>query len=175
LSIENLSPNLAKAPHRAVAKAVVARRRPSASPPETVSKQMPAGRQERFSAAYQLSEGDFSTLSWGGSFTGAFSGFFLSPSFPAPTRVFASSLAFSFLFSLLRFLLLASSRSFSRLGMLSSFQKIKNPKSEYRNPNIEIRKKFKMIRCSEFSKLKILYFGNSSLFRISDFVIRIYN
>jgi hypothetical protein len=69
----------------------------------------------------QVSEAGFSTLSCGVSFAGAFSGFFLSLSFAAPTRVFASSLARSFLFSLFRFLLLASSRSFSRLGMLSSF------------------------------------------------------
>jgi len=86
----------------------------------------------RFSAACQVSEEGFSIFSWRVSFAGAFSGFFLSLSFAAPTGDFDSSLARSLLFSLFRFLLLASSRSFSRLGMLSSLSfSVMSPESIY--------------------------------------------
>jgi hypothetical protein len=67
-----------------------------------------------------------------------------------------------------RFLLLASSRSFSRLGMFSSFQKIKNPKSEYRakrpsrtNPKkIQSDQMFTMQRIENFAFRKFEFVSN---------------
>jgi len=75
---------------------------------------------EKTSTKDQPSEGVFSIPSWGVSFAGAFSSFFFSLSFTVTTGDARSSLARSLLFSLLRFLLLASSRSFSRLGIMNS-------------------------------------------------------
>lgn len=76
---------------------------------------------KKISTKDQLSTGGFSTPSWDVSFAGAFSCFFFSPSFTLTTGGPKSPLARSFLLSLLRFLLLARTRSFSRLGIITSF------------------------------------------------------
>ncbi len=68
----------------------------------------------------QPSDESFSAPSWGISFAGAFSGFFFSPSFAALAGCPKSRFARSFLLSFFLFLLLAISRSLSRLGMVTS-------------------------------------------------------